>query len=417
MFSAHPRQELRRLALVATIAGASGACEAVESVRMGVVPVRDSAGIQIVTSSSPDDAASWRLEDEPFVRIGATVATEGPSDDFLFDVGDVLLLPDDRIVVVNGRTTLRFYGPDGSLERVVGREGDGPGEYRRITSAVFARDTIYVYDDTHKRVTLLSASGALLGDLPLPRLQQMKGGSARLRHVSTDGVLLFTNYENSVPRREEVGLYWATSPNIRVPPDGESADTIGFSGMEWITGLGEVMPPPFIRATHTAAGATRFVMTHGERFEIEVYDVDTGGLRQLIRLDEEPPPLDAEEYFERLSEDVRRDARAQAGADASPARVAAIEARLEPLVRAVEPNPTMPAWGQLFIDHRGALWAREASSVDQLFAIFDGSGRLLARAELPADLRVLAIGDDVVAGVERDAFDVETVVLHALRRE
>lgn len=58
---------------------------------------------------------------------------------------------------------------------------------------------------------------------------------------------------------------------------------------------------------------------------------------------------------------------------------------------------------------------REASSVDQLFTIFEESARFLARARLPPDLRVVAIGDDVVAGVERDALDVETVVLYALR--
>jgi hypothetical protein len=48
--------------------------------------------------------------------------------------------------------------------------------------------------------------------------------------------------------------------------------------------------------------------------------------------------------------------------------------------------------------------------------IFDRDGALIARADVPPDLRIQEIGNDVVIGIRRDAEGVERVSVHPLRR-
>ncbi len=99
----------------------------------GVVTVRDSAGIRIVENTTPQwqEGERWRLSPEPVVDIGGGDREE----DQLFRVVGALRLSDDRIVVANGGTNeIRFYGPGGAFLSASGGEGEGPGEFRRLSA-------------------------------------------------------------------------------------------------------------------------------------------------------------------------------------------------------------------------------------------------------------------------------------------
>lgn len=101
-------------------------------------------------------------------RIGVThVLTVGGLDD---DTGEPmrsvqagLLLESGRFAVLSGWTELLIYGPEGRQISVVGRDGEGPGEFRQATRMGLRADgTIWVWDVLLHRLSELSADGELL---------------------------------------------------------------------------------------------------------------------------------------------------------------------------------------------------------------------------------------------------------------
>ena len=80
-------------------------------------------------------------------------------------------LSDGRFIAVNYQVpgVLQIVGPDGSLQRQVGRAGGGPFEFQQIASIERSLgDTIIIYDNGNARVTRLSPTLQLLGEAPAP---------------------------------------------------------------------------------------------------------------------------------------------------------------------------------------------------------------------------------------------------------
>src|SRR5690606_2147913 len=64
----------------------------------------------------------------------------------------------------NGNTQqIVVHGPDGSVERVIGGAGSGPGEFRRITAFFLSGDTLHVFDGPGGRISYMTPDGAYLG--------------------------------------------------------------------------------------------------------------------------------------------------------------------------------------------------------------------------------------------------------------
>ena len=93
-------------------------------------------------------------------RVGGVNAPEwtffGPALQASFDgAGNLLVLDafNKRVVVV---------GPDGQLMRVVGREGEGPGEFQQVQALAVWRDgRVAVPDWEHSAIQVFNADGEL----------------------------------------------------------------------------------------------------------------------------------------------------------------------------------------------------------------------------------------------------------------
>lgn len=72
----------------------------------------------------------------------------------------VLLLPDRGVVIVDDRSqVVRVYASSGRPQQVVGRAGQGPGEFRRpLSAAIDGRGRLYV-SDTNRRIQVFAPSG------------------------------------------------------------------------------------------------------------------------------------------------------------------------------------------------------------------------------------------------------------------
>ncbi len=73
----------------------------------------------------------------------------------------------DGTLVVADRASLHFLHPAGDSAYVVGRRGEGPGEFLRVVAVGARGDSIYVLDSRGSRITVMDARGTVLNTVLL----------------------------------------------------------------------------------------------------------------------------------------------------------------------------------------------------------------------------------------------------------
>lgn len=82
-------------------------------------------------------------------------------------IADFAVSPDGLIVINDGDLHLVVFSAAGAKLRSMGRSGEGPGEFRRISELGWLHDTLVVYDATLKRLSKFQVqTGRLLGSYP-----------------------------------------------------------------------------------------------------------------------------------------------------------------------------------------------------------------------------------------------------------
>jgi hypothetical protein len=370
---------------------------------------RDSAGITVVESASPQwsEEPGWRLSNEPVLSLGT--ADGLPTQQFAAIV-DLARFSDGTIVVADGRSAeLRYFDGRGTHVATAGGQGEGPGEFRVIESLATAPgDTLWVYDFSLRRFTVLGHRGALhrvvLLEAPPPAL----GFAGRF----ADGTLLMAQYwgASQTDAVLEEGLLRDLAAFVPFAPDGSQLDTVGlFPGREVHLATEEgrmVMGSPlFGRTLSRVAGNHGFWLGDQEVFEVGSYD-PRGTLRMLVRITGADLSISAQDV-EAVLEERLRDTRSH--------RRRAMRAFLEEAAR----PPTRPAYGDFLLDALGNLWISEyraAGGPADDWHVITPDGRWLGTVSVPERFRPYAIGDTWVLGVDRDELDVEYVRLYTLTK-
>lgn len=106
------------------------------------VIIADSAGVKIITSGTRDTTLPWTFEEVGVFR-------DSLGEPYLFN--DLLrfhVLADraGRTYVLTRDPSIVRFGRDGTQERVVGRQGGGPGEFQLPMAIGSQGDTIWVHD-------------------------------------------------------------------------------------------------------------------------------------------------------------------------------------------------------------------------------------------------------------------------------
>lgn len=404
---AMPRVSRQAIGLIAllwggmsVIGGCVGAGERAEPV------VRDSAGITIVENpASLARQPFWTVAPASVVEIGAL---EGEDAYQLSRVSAAVRLADGRIVIANGGTNeVRYFDPTGRHLHSVGRDGEGPGEFRGLgTLAVLPGDSVAAHDWRLGRTAYFGPDGMFVRSVnidfpagrPIP-IGRFADGTWLCQRAFTfapgeDGsaiirdTLAYLVFNASGALRDSIGSFPAPEFYIR---------TAGRSAMA--TSL------PFGRTTEAAVVGDRFYAGHTERYEILRY-TPRGDVELIVRLGRPPVALgtaDLDRYkAERLD-------------GAEPAVRQQTARNLEEM-----PYPsTYPAFADLTVDPDGNLWVLDYAapgSEERRWTVFSPEGRALGSVITPPGLRVLEIGRDYVLGVWQDELDVEFVRLHRLDR-
>ena len=366
----------------------------------------DSAGITIVESSAPvwDAGDAWRI-DGPLVSIGAV---DGPPATQLHRVRGVGRLADGRIVVANGNPPeIRLYDSSGAWIRSTGGDGDGPGEFRVLLGIQIVQpDTVLVFDDRGPRVTTLTGHGAVsdnrriasLGTMVKPPDHRLPDGRW-LDLAATPEIVGYQRRRNSFVRWSEAN----TATDTLLSRDGyEYLIYVRQQGDRYI-GKG-VIVVPFGGKDLSAIGPGRVALSDGQAYDVAVAELDGRQLR--IRRPVERRPLAAGDVARFIDDYV----------DGYPAER---QQQVRQQFDGVKAPSLTPSHSSLVFDAAGNLWVENYrlpwdETTPRTWSVFERDGRWLGDLVVPLGLRVAEIGEDHVAGVERDESGVEFVRVYRL---
>jgi hypothetical protein len=130
---------------------------------------------------------AWRIDPTPITAIGVA---DGSADQELAAVSGARRLSDGRVGIANGKPLeLRVYDAHGVLLRRIGRQGDGPGEFRgRLDLLPAGDDSLLVYDQGSQRLSLFGIDGKLAHEWPASAEGSPRGQLVLFRGSFAGGV-------------------------------------------------------------------------------------------------------------------------------------------------------------------------------------------------------------------------------------
>lgn len=365
--------------------------------------VTDSAGIEIVTNARLTGAgiAVWTLSPEPEIRV----ETPESGDVVLFDVSTVIPLSDGRIGVGNGNPLeVLIFDESGALAQRLGREGEGPGEFRAIQSILeIGPDSVGVYDPSRKHLSVFSPSGELARFESLTHAAPASGWS-RLLPVGSDEFILFG--EAGLGEIREPGRFRPEESTYRLGADGSTlADYGTFPGlMVFVSemGAGRLL---FGARSYVAVSGSTLIVGTAEQPEFRAYS-SAGDLVRIVRW----PDHAREVTPERVAQFI------DAGlADMPEQQRAAMRKLGEDLPFAEEEPP----YEDIIASDVGDVWVGSYQGPEvtlpsfrpprRSWLIFDLDGALKATLETPEGFRPYAVWDGLMLGVFLDEFGVESI--------
>ena len=124
-------------------------------------PVIDTlaGGVVQVTNPGPTawaDTSGWRIAEERVIS-----PPEGSPGELSGNRGLVADAAGNVYVMQSEPTRIAVFGPDGNWLRDIGREGDGPGEFRNGMLGIVG-DTLFVQDPTNTRLSTFLTDGSYI---------------------------------------------------------------------------------------------------------------------------------------------------------------------------------------------------------------------------------------------------------------
>ncbi len=367
--------------------------------------VFDTAGEVVhVRNRGADDRSAERLPSvgEILLRLG-TAEGEGPAS---FGRIGALDMDEDRVYVADAQALeVRVFSREGDFLFTFGREGEGPGEFRAVDGLVVEPGgSIMVRDPRLSRASRFAPDGTYLESHSLQRpFIQFSDGTTLW--MAADGRLFDrVVLSTTVGEPDRLAALVHTPDRMRVDTvlllKHRTPTVLAVRDGRPVGGL----RVPFAAQPFVAVDAAgRVASGIGDAYRIEVRDAG-GSLRRVITREMTGGAIPTREWRAAEEELRRRAEQMFPGARLSE----------------VERPDRYPVIARLLADDRGHWWVgryREeedpgdpATGLPTEYDVLDPDGRFLGTVELPP-LRLFRIRDDLVAGVEVDAFGVERVVL------
>ena len=360
-------------------------------------------------SSAPPGRTNATLDSVPLLVFGSDT-------DPFYDIVGALLTPDLVIVGDGSSHTLRFYDRhDGDLLRVVGGEGEGPGEFGRLAGLWNLGESIYVWDYELARLSTFRLTGELeetaTFDLGSFALASVRGFFPDASSLATLGSFNFTR------RAHEPTVRRDRFPLVRYTADGRFLDSLGsvLGGARYVEPYGRVGE----RSGSALFGAPSGFRVLGSRYfvmdniDYDIAAFDTAGNRTHTL-----SPIPSPTRVRVTPEHVER-----ARSSGSDFLQDALDAGSMPIPEFLPPY----GWfGERSLStmtvttNPDAIWALQAGGVlsaNPTWIVFSPDGAELMRIEAPEPMNVLAWDGEIAVVLVWNALDVPTVQLRRIIRD
>lgn len=350
-------------------------------------------------------SAVWeaRIDSVPLLIIG-----DDPGES-LHRVAGAVLVGETLILAQTSAASLRFYDRHtGAFLNRVGRRGEGPGEYRHLTSLQRAGERLYAYDPEYRRITVYHLSGALERTVDIRSWSDYR--SPELVGVFADGSFLVSAVAGHRANRPGPPTFHREKHVLgRFGANGEFLDSLGYYlGIQLYLHIrpngrhSNSGPPPFARRSSAGVIGNSYYIWDNKEAMIPVFDTAGTLLREL---GPDPPPEPT-----RIS---RRDRD----------RISDYRDRLRLAEYEVIDSDEFPQFypfcsGSTVVD--GAIWVLDYLDTvrDQRidWTVYSHEGELLGRVTTEERLSIQAVDGDVAVVVHVDGWGVETVQLRRIAK-
>ena len=418
----HPVRPFKAVLLATSLAACAGSDDAATAAWQTVTDtIADTVVVRTV--GADDSAAALRLVEE--LRIGQF---EGEEEYGFGGVEDVLPAHDGGAYVWDATLgTLRQYSADGRFVRQIGRQGSGPGEYKRADGLARLPDgRIALWDAGNTRITLYDTTGAAAGEI---RASSTLFGNDALVADTTGRLYLlaqlqaFDDARPDAPRRRGYVVYdegGQVVDSLALPPEPD------FAGLEVVRRVGEGVARtryvvPYTPYSIRVLGPHGHVVSaEGDRYALTVHRAGA----PLLRIEREvaPVPVDGDEQAnqtEILTAIIRRRNPGWRW-DGPPVPAT------KPLIRNVEVGGDGRLWVLRSLASERIEDVERAERPDAppprrwrdriAYDVYEPDGRLLGHLPMPRRTSLHHMHGDRVWGVVTDSLDVPYVVRFRLER-
>jgi hypothetical protein len=331
----------------------------------------------------------------------------------LTPIMDATVLEDGRIVTAHGReAVLRVFGADGKLQRVLGRRGSGPGEFRDASQVGDVGQAIWAYDGSQRRITQYGPDLALTSQIKAPSAA-VKGGISLLGLPSSSTSIIRTYadpayvavHDKDGNQLRRINATFRQAPasftvnDVALDPSGQrppgSGPTVPRAIAHPLTTFTSIALAPGAKQFYLVESAEIWGGKSGQ-LQIQQVAIETGmsSGRKTVTLPARQ--VSSSERDSLLDRAIKREPRLSAQVKS----------------RAVVPAQ-YPAFRGAIATRDGVLWLG-LHGADNEHVIVDANGVALMRVHVPVGLRVIAASRSKLWGILRDDDDLPIIVRYAL---
>lgn len=346
------------------------ACGAAPRQKLAVAKV-DTLANHVISVTSPgptawaDSTTAWRL-----VPAGSITGESGTPGE-LIDPQSLAVDAAGRIYVADDKpSVIKVFGPDGRFLHTIGREGEGPGEFKTAFLAVHG-SRLVVHDPRLARTTVFDTSGTLI--------RSWKTSCCYYGPIGVDSAGRISILTMTTPEQKRSVNY------ARYTMDGTFVDTMivpqGGEPKYWTVKQGKnsmmstgIPAAPRMVSTLDPFGGVLFGYSGDYRIVSSRTGRDTVSIFGRTWTAE---PVSAAWRHTKVEQMISAQSKYWP------------EASLREAFREDEIPATFPAFDAIWVDGGGNRWVRSSNGSDTLstrFDVFDRSGRYLGPVRLEGNL-------------------------------
>jgi len=324
-----------------------------------------------VPQSLTDIFQSGRVD---FIRELIISEKEFPEEVYFQNPRGIVTHTDGRIYISDSSANnIKMISPEGTLIKVIGQEGQGPGDFNSPSYIAISKERLVVWESMNRRFSILDLEGKFLESA---KIDDEMGRPIKMRALPDGRLVVMT--ETLVDIDKKLTQWFRL---FLLSPDLEIVKTLYSHKLRKIKLITDPMrmyvPQPYTPNIHwdvTSEG--RIVLGCSDLYDIEVYDPDRGKLQCFSHKYNPVKITDADKnnHFSIFTMNIMR---------------GNVKETKQGAPHYIRDNTTFPkykpAFKEVVTDDEGNIWVRlfheNRELEDHLFDVFDKEGQFINRIQ------------------------------------